>query len=194
MKDEQIVSLLFEREEAGLAECRQKYERYLSAVGHKILFDEEDVEECVSDTYLAAWNSIPPARPENLGTFLGKVMRRKSIDRVRRLEAAKRSATAASVSFEELSGVLADGRNFTEDLEAKELGGRIAEFLRTLPKRDRQLFIRRYYEYDSVRELAELFRLSESAVKMSLKRSRDRLRETLIREGYMAPDTEVKHE
>ena len=185
MKDEQIVSLLFQREEAGLAECRDKYERYLSAVGRRILSVEEDVEECVSDTYLAAWNSIPPARPQNLGTWLGKVMRRKSIDRLRRESAEKRGDPQGPVAFEELAEILPDGRDLTEDLEAKELGERIASFLRTLPKRDRQLFVRRYYYYDSIAELSQLFGISESAAKMRLKRVRDRLGETLRREGYL---------
>ena len=185
MKDEQIVDLLFQREEAGLAACRDKYERYLSSVGRRILSAEEDVEECVSDTYLAAWNSIPPAKPGNLGTWLGKVMRRKSIDRVRRESAEKRKETAASVSFEELSAILADGADFTEELEAQELGERISRFLNALPKQDRQLFVRRYYYYDTVAALAKLFGLSESAVKMRLKRTRDRLKEVLASEGYL---------
>lgn len=184
MKDERIVALYWDRQEQAIDETRTKYGTYCRSIAMNILSNEQDALECENDTYLAAWNAIPPHRPTKLSTFLGKLTRRISLDRLKIRLAQKRSGDLTSLAWDELSECIPDGHSLSEDLEAKELARQISNFLRTLPLLDRQVFLRRYWHCDSIAQIAALTRWSESKVKMNLHRNREKLREYLRKEGY----------
>lgn len=184
MKDERIVALYWDRQEQAIDETRTKYGTYCRSIAMNILSNEQDALECENDTYLAAWNAIPPHRPTRLSTFLGKLTRRISLDRLKIRLAQKRSGDLTSLAWDELSECIPDGHSLSEDLEAKELARQISNFLRTLPLLDRQVFLRRYWHCDSIAQIAALTRWSESKVKMNLHRNREKLREYLRKEGY----------
>lgn len=184
MEDKKIVSLYWDRQEQAIDETRSKYGPYCRHIALNILSDEQDALECENDTYLAAWNAIPPHRPKTLSTFLGKLTRRISLDRLKRRLAQKRSADTAPLSLDELAQCIPDGKSLTEQLEAKELAKSISAFLRTLSLRDRQVFLRRYWHCDSISQIAAQTHWGESKVKMNLLRTREKLREYLRKEGY----------
>lgn len=184
MEDREIVALFWARDEEALQQTERKYRGYLKTAAGRILAQPEDVEECVNDALLAAWNSIPPQKPERLSTYLGKLIRRAAIDRLRQEEAGKRGGGEAAASLEELEETLAAEGDFTEGLEAEELAERISRFLAGEAKLNRQLFLGRYYFFKSVKELAKEAGCGESQVKMRLKRTRDRLARVLEEEEY----------
>lgn len=184
MQDESIVALYWERDEAAIEETKNKYERYLFKIAHNILSDFEDSQESVNDTYLAAWNTMPPHKPTILSTYLGKLTRRISIDIFRRKNRSKRRASEYAISLSELEECVTDGSNPEEELEVKLLANAINDFLRTLPKDARNLFIGRYYFLDSLRDAAEYCGMSESRAKSLLFRTRCNLRVYLEKEGF----------
>lgn len=184
MKDERIVALYWERQEQAIDETRTKYGTYCRSIAMNILSNEQDALECENDTYLAAWNAIPPHRPTKHSTFLGKLTRRISLDRLKARHAQKRGGDTTPLSLDELTQCIPDGASLSESLEAKELARSISEFLRSLPLRDRQIFLRRYWHCDSISELSARAGWSESKVKMNLLRTREKLREYLRKEGY----------
>ena len=185
MEDNKIVALYWERQEQAIEETRHKYGSYCRSIALNILSDEQDALECENDTYLAAWNAIPPHRPKVLSTFLGKLTRRISLDRLKRRLAQKRSGDTTPLSLDELAQCIPNGQSLSDDLEAKELAGRISDFLRTLPLRDRQIFLRRYWYCDSIAQIAAQTGWGESKVKMNLLRTREKLREFLRKEGFL---------
>ena len=184
MQDESIVALYWERDEAAIEETKNKYERYLFKIAHNILSDFEDSQESVNDTYLAAWNTMPPHKPTILSTYLGKLTRRISIDIFRRKNRSKRRASEYAISLSELEECVTDGSNPEEELEVKLLANAINDFLRTLTKDARNLFIGRYYFLDSLRDAAEYCGMSESRAKSLLFRTRCNLRVYLEKEGF----------
>lgn len=185
MEDREIVEAFLKRDEDAVRHASEKYGRYCLAVAGRVLSREEDAEECVNDALLAAWNSIPPQKPERLSTYLGKLTRRIAVSRLRAETAGKRGGTEAVLSLEELEESIPDGEDFTEALEAEELAGFISAFLRRLPQEERVLFLRRYWYFDSIREIADAAGYRESKVKMKLKRTRDKLALALRQEGYL---------
>lgn len=184
MEDEKIVALYWDRQEQAIDETRVKYGSYCRRIALSILSDEQDALECENDTYLAAWNAIPPHRPKVLSTFLGKLTRRISLDRLKTRHAQKRGGDIPPLSFDELAQCIPDGRSLSDTLETKELAGSISAFLRTIPLRDRQVFVRRYWFCDSIAEIAAQSGWSESKVKMNLLRTREKLRQFLRKEGF----------
>ena len=184
MQDEHIVALYWERNEEAVEETKNKYEHYLLKIAHNILADFEDSQESVNDTYLAVWNSMPPHKPSILSTYLGKLTRRISIDIFRRRNRNKRKASEYALSLTELEDCLTDGNNPEESVEVKLLADAINEFLRTLPKEARNLFIGRYYFLDSLRDAAEYCGMSESRAKSLLFRTRCNLKVYLEKEGF----------
>ena len=150
----------------------------------RLLRNPEDVAECVNDTYLALWNAIPPACPQRLGAYISKIVRNLAMMRLDYLTAEKRNPEAV-VSFEELSECIGGGTDPAEVLERKALQEAIRDFLRTQPAEDRGYFLRRYYFFDSVKEIAGKCGVSESKVKLKLFRTRNKLKEFLIREGFL---------
>ena len=184
MEDCKIVDLYWERSEQAIAETGRKYGSYCLAIATSILPVREDAEESVNDTYMAAWNSMPPHRPSVLATFLGKLTRRISIDRWRRLSAEKRGGSTVMLALEELEGCIPGGTDPEKDVQAKELAEVIGRFLETLPRLERRVFLRRYFELASIQSTADSFGISVSKVKSMLHRIRGKLRLCLQKEGY----------
>lgn len=187
MEDNQIVDLYWQRDEAAISETSAKYERYLIKVAINILNDMEDSTESVNDTYLHAWNSMPPHRPELLSAFLAKITRRISIDMFRKRTASKRGGTEYELSLQELSesGFEAgEDSDIVDENESKVLGELISKYLRTLPETTRNIFIGRYFHNDPLKDICSYYGFSETKVKSLLFRTRNGLREYLTKEGF----------
>ena len=184
MEDFKIIELFFKRNENAISETERKYGRYLSKIAYNILFDTEDSEECVNDTYMKAWNSIPPQQPEILSTFLGKITRHLAIDLFRKKHAEKRKNSEYALSLSELDECIPDKFSAEKEFEQKELSESINRFLASLSKENRDIFVCRYFYSDSIKEIASFFKSSESKIKSSLFRSRKALKEHLEKEGF----------
>lgn len=184
MEDFEIVELYWDRNETAIAQTDRKYGGYCRKVAWNILFDREDCEECVNDTYLQTWNSIPPQRPERLSTYLGKLCRNISINLFEKRSAAKRGGTETDACIDEMAEVVGRSSDVEENLNLSVLTDSINKFLASCDKETRIIFVQRYWYMLSVKEIAKENRLSESKVKMSLLRTRDKLKDFLTEEGY----------
>ena len=184
MEDLKIIELFFDRKEYAIAKTERKYGGYLSKIAYNILFDSEDSEECVNDTYMKAWNTIPPQKPEVLRTFLGKITRRLAIDVFRKKHAEKRGNSEFALSLSELDECIPDKLSAEAEFEQKELSESINRFLASLSKENRDIFICRYFYSDSIKEIASSFQSNEAKIKSSLFRSRKILKEQLLKEGF----------
>ena len=184
MEDAQIVSLYWQREETAIRETEIKYDRYLTKIAYNILADREDSRESVNDTYLAAWNSIPPHRPGVLSTYLGKMTRRISIDRFRYRTREKRKNSEYEISLSELGDCVSGGNTTEEAVNVKLLADAIGIWLRLQPENNRNAFVCRYYYLDSVKEVAVSCGITESKCKTVLFRMRQSLKEYLEKEGF----------
>lgn len=182
MNEKHIIALFQARDERAIDACRHEYGTYLTTLAERILGDENDAEECVSDTYLQAWQRIPPDEPRYFKGYLAAICRYFAFGKLDRRQAQKRNAEVISLT-EELSLCIGD-RQAEAEFDLRELGQLLDRFLRTLPKAQRQIFLRRYWFGDSIRELAQRFRIGESKVKTSLFRTREKLRTFLESEGY----------
>ncbi len=185
MEDQAILQLYFDRSETAIVQTDAKYGPYCYAIAYRILTDREDSEECVSDTYLAAWNNIPPRRPSVLATFLGKITRFISINRWKSRSAYKRGGGEMDLALEELSECVAGGQNPEEACAHKETVKAIRQFLDTLPEAERRVFLRRYWYLDSTKEICQRYGFSESKVKSMLHRVRKKLHSRLEQEGLL---------
>ena len=188
MEDNQIVDLYWERDERAIAESDANYGRYCVQIAMNILENAQDAEECVNDTYLRAWNAIPPHRPTKLGAFLGKITRNLSLDRYKAKKTAKRGNSLFLVSLDELSecvpaGSTGFGSGFDDETEARHIGECINKFLRKQSGEVRDIFICRYFYSDSIGEITRRFGLTESKIKSMLHRTRQKLRKFLESEG-----------
>lgn len=183
-EDSRIIELYFERNESAVAETDKKYGAYCMTVSKNILGNEEDAKECLNDTYLAAWNSIPPKIPEKLSLFLGKITRNLSLNRYRKNETKKRGGGTADIVFDEIGEIISGSENPEEKFERKEIIGAVNEFLRTLPEEKRSIFICRYWYFDSIEDIAARFGKKESGIYSSLERTRKNLRKYLSERGY----------
>lgn len=184
MDDDRIVELYWRRSEEAIGETASKYGKYLHSIAYRILTDTRDAEECVSDTYVDAWNAMPPRRPAILSTFLGKITRRISIDMWRKRNADKRGGGELPLVLEELEDCVSGTDSVIEEAERRELIRKIDTFLRTLPENERQVFLRRYWYFEPVSSIAKRFRFSESKTTSMLHRTRGKLRALLEKEGY----------
>lgn len=184
-EDSKIVELYLRRSEDAITETIEKYDRYLNALASKWMLDIEDAKECINDTYNGAWNSIPPNRPENLATYLSKILRNQMLMRMRKDSAKKRVSDTVTDSIEDISEILSDGKDFVKDIEAKELASAISEFLRTRKSSERKVFVQRYYYYEDIKSIALMYGFSESKVKMMLKRMKAALETFLRKEGFL---------
>lgn len=183
MEDRQIVELYWARSEHAISETASKYGRYCHRIAHNILSDNEDSEECVNDTYLRAWNSMPQHRPAMLKAFLGKITRNLALNRYQSKTAEKRNLGQIPTALEELQNCIPCADNtahIADDLTLIELLNR---FLESLSPEQRSIFMRRYWYLCPVREIATELNVSESKVKMSLLRSRNALKIQLEQEG-----------
>ena len=184
MEDSQILELFFVRSEEAIRQTKEKYGGACMHLLRNLLQSELDAEECAGDVYLALWNTIPPEKPEPLLTYLLKIARNQGLRRLTYLNAQRRDSGPV-VPLEELESCLASAETVEQTVEGKLLEQEIVRFLQALPKKDRQLFIRRYWFCDSVKEMAESFGWSESKIKSKLLRLRSRLHDHLTREGFL---------
>lgn len=185
MQDEQIIDLYNQREERAIVETDAKYGPYCMSIAQNILENMQDSEECVNDTWLQTWNSIPPAHPMDLRTYLGKITRNLSINRLRYRMRAKRGGGQTQLALDELCEV-ADPDSDIESQMAKQDFARILNaFLWNLSERDCNIFIRRYYFVDSPESIAKRYHISHDAVLKILSRARKKLKASLEEEGYM---------
>jgi len=184
MADEMIVSLYWERNESAIHETEVKYDRYLTKIAYNTLADFEDSRESVNDTYLKAWNSMPPHKPAFLSTYLGKITRQAAIDIFRKRNSKKRSGSEYALSLSELGECISADGNIEQDCELRELGRVISTYLRTVSQDACHVFVSRYYFMDSIREIAAYFDMSESKAKSMLHRTRLGLKDYLKQEGF----------
>lgn len=183
MEDQMIIDLYWARSEQAIAASEEKYGPYCRSIAQGILARREDAEECVNDTWLRAWNAMPPQRPGILSAFFAKLTRNLSLDRWRRERAAKRGGSQTEAALHELEDCLPDRHGPEEQPEAGETAALISAFLRAQPELDRRLFVRRYFYLESVAALAARFRLTQGQVKSRLHRTRGRLKQALEQEG-----------
>lgn len=185
MEDEEIIELFFARSEQGIRELDDKYGKACSKLSYNIVNDTQDAEECVNDTYLGAWNAIPPVHPTPLLSYILKIVRNISLKCYWKKEAAKRGGQY-KIALEEIEACIADKNSVEDEIEASELAHIIEEFLDTLTVENRVIFMKRYWFSDSCRDIAECVGLSEKNISVRLTRMRGRLRQYLIeREVYI---------
>lgn len=185
MEDREIVDLYWARSDRAISETERKYGRYCHYIAYNILYNEEDSEECVNDTYMNAWKTIPPHRPSLLKTFLGKLTRNISINKYKSLTAEKRGRGDLPMVLDELHETLAGHEKTESIVEDMVLIDVLNSFLGSMSKEKRMIFMRRYWYFSSIKEIARDFNIGESKVKMSLLRSRNELRELLEKEGII---------
>ena len=184
MNDQAIIDLYWARDEQAVQETEQKYGGYCRSIAWNILRDRRDTEECVNDTWMQTWTSLPPQRPQVLPAYLGTITRNLSLNRIRSAGAKKRAASRLELSYEELQESVPDGCTVEREVDTRELGRSLDRFLRKLPEKDRCIFLRRYWYMDSCNQIARRYRMSEGAVKSNLHRTRKKLRDYLEQEGY----------
>jgi len=182
MEDSAIVQLYWDRDQRAITESDAKYGPLCRRVAMRILALPEDSEECVSDTWFRAWNAMPPERPGRLGAFLAKLTRNLALDRWRRDHAAKRCAGEPALALEELGDVVS-GESLEEEVQRRALAGALNGFLGSLPERDRNLFLRRYWGLETLETLAKAEGMSVSALHRRLGKLREKLRDHLRKEG-----------
>lgn len=183
MEDQSIVDLYWARQEQAITETDRKYGVYCRSIAVNILKSQEDAEECVNDTWLRAWNAMPPQRPAILAAFLGRITRNLSLDRYKAARTEKRGGGRPLVPLEELTQCLCEEKNPEELAQEAELSRVIDRFLRNLPEKECCVFLRRYWYVDTTLEIARRYRMSEGTVKSMLHRTRKKLRSYLEQEG-----------
>ncbi len=183
MEDKQIVDLYWERSETAISETARKYGKYCRYIAFNILRNDEDSKECVNDTYLRAWNSIPPHRPSVLKTFLGKITRNLSLDKYEQYNAEKRNSGQMPLILDEIQECVPASDNTENIIEEMALTEILNRFLSSLSLEQRKIFMRRYWYLSPIKEIATEYSISESKVKMSLFRSRNELKKLLEKEG-----------
>ncbi len=181
MNDPEIIELYFKRDEKAIEETDAKYGKLCYRIAYNILNNHEDSEECVNDTYLGVWNAIPPTRPNNFVAFVCRITRNLSLNHLEKMSRQKRSA-AIVVSLDELAEVLPDD-SIADGLSNEYIGKAISNFLRSENEVTRNVFMRKYYFFDSIGDISKRFGFSESKVKSMLFHTRNKLKEYLIKEG-----------
>ena len=182
MEDSAIIELYWVRSEQAIRETERKYGKLFHQIANNILHNPADAEECVNDTYLGAWNAIPPARPFVLTAYLCRITRNLALKKYQQIHAARRN-TDVTVSFDELEDCLADSGSADQNYANDQLADCINHFLETLDGESRQVFVRRYWYFDSVKEIMQRFRMSKSKVESMLFRTRHKLRVWIEEEG-----------
>lgn len=184
MEDKSIIELYFARDEQAIAETDHKYGGYCFGIANRILDSKEDSEETVSDTWLKTWRSIPPCRPDFLKVFLAKITRNLAFTRWRKFTAAKRGGGETVLVLEELAECVSGTEQVEDQLNARELAKAIRHFLDTLPKREQNIFLQRYFFMDDAETIAACYKLKRTNVNLILSRTRAKLKTYLIQEGY----------
>lgn len=184
MDDVMIVQLYWDRNEQAIPATADKYENYCTTIAKNILGNCEDVEECVNDTYLRAWNAMPPHRPSVLSAFLGKLTRNLSLNRYRRNTVEKRGGGSISVVFDEITDLVSDTDTVEQELDRRELVQEIDHFLAGLSPDKRNIFVCRYWYFDSISDIASRFGKTENHISVILNRLRSKLRAHLLKRGF----------
>lgn len=185
MDDKRIIELYNERSESAISETAEKYGKYCYTIAYHILYDNEDSEECVNDTYLRAWDAIPPQCPNKLSAFLGKITRNLALNKYKYYVREKRGKGQTTLVLDELQECVPATNNTEQAVEEMLLVEVINRFLYDLPKEKRTMFLRRYWYLSSIQEIAEDFGFSESKVKMTLLRIRNKLKQVLEKESVV---------
>ena len=183
MEDAAIVDLYWQRSDQAISETDRKYGKYCHTIAYNICANNEDAEECVNDTWFSAWNMMPDKRPAILSTFLGYITRNFALDRFKAKNAQKRGGGETPLALEELENCIPALSNVEQRYEEKELEAAIDRFVSTLSQTDRRMFIARYWFLASISEISEKMGYSQSKTKMTLFRTRNKLRMYLEEEG-----------
>lgn len=183
MEDRQIVDLFWERSEAAIAETEKKYGWYCHYIAYQILYSDEDAREVVNDTYLKAWNTIPPQRPDPLKPYVGMISRQLALDAYEAQHTQKRGGQVPLV-LEELSECIPDHAGGADLGERIALRDALNKFVRSLPGKTQSIFVRRYWYASSITEIAEEYSMKESSVTVLLLRTRKKLKDFLDKEGF----------
>ncbi len=181
MEEKDIIELYFARKEQAIAETAKKYEKLCHSIAYRITGDKSDAEECVNDTYNSLWQAIPPRRPFSLCAFAAKIARNLALDKLKYRKSAKRNSEVL-ISLHELEEIIPDDQGF-EDLEDRDVGQLISDFLYGEDEVTRNIFIRKYWYFDSISVLSSRYGYSESKIKSLLFRTRNKLREYLTEKG-----------
>ena len=182
LEDSEIIELFYERSEQAIVELSKKYGSVCTRVANNILNDQSDAEECVNDAYLAAWDTIPPQRPNPLLSYVCRIVRNLAIKKYHSNTAKKRNSTY-DVSLDELENCFPASDSVEDEFDAKETARIIDDFLETLDEENRIMFVRRYWHAESLEELAKLFHTSKHNISVRLSRTREKLKKHLIKEG-----------
>ncbi len=185
MEDGYIVSLYWERSEEAIPQTAEKYGLFCYTIAKNILTFHEDAEECVNDTYLQAWNAMPPHKPQCLRTFLGKLTRNISFNRYKHNTAAKRGGGQMDLVLHELGDCVSGSDDVQSELERKLCVEAINDFLKNIPQQQRSIFLCRYWYTDSISDIARRFQMTTGAVAMTLSRLRQKLRRHLAKQGVL---------
>lgn len=189
MQDKRIIELYWARDTEAIVQSGRKYGSYCFSVAKNILENHEDAEECVNDTWFDAWNAMPPHRPKVLRMFFAKITRRISLDRWRRRMSQKRGSGETPAVLEELAECIAGESDLEEEIIANELAECIRVFLRMLPARDCDVFLRRYFFTESISEISAGYGLTNNHTSVILNRTRNKLKTYLAGEGYFNEQT-----
>ncbi len=179
MEDSGIIELFFDRDEQAISRSIEKYGSYLHTIAKNILGSKEDAEECVNETWLAAWNNIPPERPGCLRAYFAKITRNIATNMYRRNNSKKRGGGQIGVVFEELSECISDNMSAEDEIENKELVLYINRFLDSLTERDRVMFVRRYFFADDIGEISVRFGVRDNYIRAVLSKTRRKLKKYL---------------
>ncbi len=182
MQDEKIIDLFYRRDEAAIPAVVEKYGKYCYSIALRMLQSAEDAEECVNETWWKAWSAIPPHRPKHLSTFLGKITRNLALDRRKQINAQRRGGERIVLALEELGQCVQSAEGAELAVEEAELVKTIEDFLMAYPKRERNIFVGRYWHLYSISELAAAYGMSESRVSSLLFRMRKKLKACLEKE------------
>ncbi|MBE6765950.1 MAG: sigma-70 family RNA polymerase sigma factor [Ruminococcaceae bacterium] len=184
MNDPEIIELYWNKNTKAISASMDKYGSYCFTVANGILGDAQDSEECVNDTWLRAWNAIPPTRPTVLKVFFAKITRHLSFDRYKAKKSLKRGGGETMLVLEELAECIADESDVESQVGAKILGKSINRFVLSLSEREQNLFVRRYFFSEPIKSIADRYDTNENNVNVTLSRIRKRLRSHLSKEGY----------
>ena len=184
MEDHAIIELYWAREEQAIAETEKKYGAYCRTIAQNILRDQQDTEECLNDTWMKTWNSLPPQRPHVFPVYLGTITRNLCLNRLRSASAQKRGANKLNMAYEELQESVPAAGSVEDAVSARELGRLLDRFLRTLSEKECCIFLRRYWYMDTLSQIARRCHMTDGGVKATLHRTRKKLKAYLEQEGY----------
>lgn len=183
MEDSKIIELYFNRSETAIEESLNKYSKYCYKISYNILYNNEDAEECVNDTFTQAWGTIPPNKPKSLKSFLGRIARNLSINRYNQNNTQKRGGGEMLLALSELEECISDKSMIDDCIDGNAVTNILNEFLSQIPKTERIVFVKRYWYLYSIKDIAKQYGMSESKVKSMLFRTRSKLKEKLEKEG-----------